>query len=198
MNQIQGVSFPRSGHHLLVQMLKVHFAEKKERYPAEGMATTAAHAIVGPFSYCEYYRCCRERPCKHGATFGKSHDFCGRELEPDPDVRYIVQIREPEWAIESHYELRRGRAWKPFAAEWARSWNKFVRKWIVPNHENVLVVSYRRLVEVPSFTFAAVLDWMGVPDESQVFVAPKYRRTEITQDVAEVLAITKSLRHHGK
>ena len=95
---VQGVSFPRSGHHLLVNFLQRYFG--------------------GRFAYCEYYNHCQQQPCANPANnLQKSHDF-GLELPADGAGDYLLQYRHPLYSITSNYFLhlrsleRRGRSFE--------------------------------------------------------------------------------------
>ncbi len=101
---IQGVSIPRSGHHFLERLLRSYF---------NGGGRQRMH-------YCEYYTCCRTRPCKDfdpdWATdelgMHKSHDEILRGGDPDyepvlvPSVnpKHLIQIRHPVPSTISDYE----------------------------------------------------------------------------------------------
>ena len=51
------ISFPRSGQHLTEKVLKVICSYFNQ-----------------PYSYCEFYNCCRTIPCKKKYRFMKNHD----------------------------------------------------------------------------------------------------------------------------
>ena len=89
LKHFTGVSFPRSGHHLLVRVLNKYFGPK--------------------FVYCEYYNpadCCRAVPCEFAdrVTFSKNHDYesCVPILTHQ---RYLIQYRAFVPAVVSDYEL---------------------------------------------------------------------------------------------
>jgi hypothetical protein len=75
LRYVAGVSWPRSGHHLLVRMLKSYFGKV--------------------FEYCEFYepqQCCKQFPCaRRGVVhFSKNHDFDGTANRLR-DVPLIIQ-----------------------------------------------------------------------------------------------------------
>ena len=89
-------SIPRSGHHLLKEVLKISFGKE--------------------FSHCEWYYepgCCRQLPCKlmesfcqHGQRVRliKSHDFKLQDSIPNyPDIITIVGYRHPLWSLTSDF-----------------------------------------------------------------------------------------------
>jgi|GEM_PF-7034406 hypothetical protein len=101
---IQGVGIPRSGHHFLERLLRSYF---------NGGGKRRMH-------YCEYYRCCRTRPCKNfdpdsaadALGMHKSHDEILRGGDPDyepvlvpsGDPKHLIQVRHPVPSTISDYE----------------------------------------------------------------------------------------------
>ena len=96
---IQCVSIPRSGHHYLVKLLRRYFNAKTRQ--------------TKRLAYCEYYHCCKMRPCNlyepDSETSAakvhllKSHDEFLRRNDEDYEpplevcnkVKHLVQIRHP-------------------------------------------------------------------------------------------------------
>ncbi len=151
MRKVQGVSFPRSGHHLLIRDLISYFG------PRSGSSSDGAFGMniyerlslfsktyrnawqhfpaskKNAFVYCEYYSHCNNIPCinPHN-TFQKSHDF-HLDLPRNDQLFYLVQIREPLPAIISWFELslkhefpRQGLEEEP--ADTKEYWHKFYAK----------------------------------------------------------------------
>ena len=99
---IASKSIPRSGHHLLKEILKAGFGER--------------------FAHCEWYfepGCCRQVPCKFRDAYSKrgqlihmskSHDFNLEDEIPDAKANVVTLIgyRHPLWSLTSNfvYELR--------------------------------------------------------------------------------------------
>jgi len=106
MRNIQCISFPRSGHHLLVNCLVRYFGNElsfDSRSVETG--TDRSHFSCGEFIYCEYYTHCRKIPCSNlKTTFQKSHDF-DLTLPNIAGQYYIVQYRNPKDAIASNFKL---------------------------------------------------------------------------------------------
>lgn len=78
------VSFPRSGHHWLQRMLQEYFGDR--------------------LHYCESYVNpeLKMGECK-ATNYQKSHDFSLDD--PIEKYQYLVQVREPEAALQSWYKL---------------------------------------------------------------------------------------------
>jgi len=148
------VSFPRSGHHMVERMLR---------------AICRAHDY--PYSYCEYYSCCKRQPCAENAVLQKNHDF---DLNFDPDMgRSVVLYRsDPIVQLDAWYRWRVGRRsgeyqevlepdpgwWKTrahldgltrFATRHARYYRRFVAKWVEANPENIVAIEYGSFLNSP-------------------------------------------------
>mgnify|MGYP003986584335 CR=1 FL=1 len=91
---VQFVSYPRSGHHYLVNLLRSYWK----------FSGSQPHDNRTPF-YCEKYNCCGQTPCAKGAVCGKSHDFLREELKWSASVPTILQVRHPAKSIESNFWL---------------------------------------------------------------------------------------------
>lgn len=164
-----GVSWPRSGHHLLVRLLTGYFG------PA--------------FGYCEFYNvkpslkeipvCCGQRPCAHAdrIALSKDHDF---ELDRPqiPGQRYLVQYRAFAPSVVSNFELalRDGRedsadSFRVFvSAEFSR-YLGFTSRWVhsdFANAEGILRVLYEDLVTDPCGILAEAVAYLAPGHAPQV------------------------------
>ncbi len=124
---IQCVSMPRSGHHLLAGLLLAYFNED---------GTGKGKRL----SYCNYYDCCQHRPCnkdKPPATAStleinlqKSHDeyllFGNNQFEPELEIstkaKYLIQIRDPIPGTVSVYKLALSRRKKTRKYQTEEGW----------------------------------------------------------------------------
>ncbi len=121
---VQSVSFPRSGHHILVDVLSNYFGST--------------------FQYCGYYLRCEQRPCAARVNhLQKNHDH-ELTLPSDAHHDYLIQYRHPLHSITSHYEhkLRHGEiapeqdsraAWEEFALASVGHWRQWAQKWLIAN-----------------------------------------------------------------
>jgi len=136
------ISYPRSGHHALVDLLRVYFEDS--------------------FVYGEIYR-------DPAATLGnllppvnyqKNHDF-GLLTPVLPERQYLVQVRNPLESIESWEVFDRRVGHIPETHE-ARLdfWTAFVKKWVFADIPNRLVVCYEDLVGAPLETCTAVIQFL--------------------------------------
>jgi Methyltransferase domain len=83
-NDIQTVSFPRSGHHLLARLLGAYFKNP---------------------IYCDYYGCCQSIPCSKGYPLRKNHDMEGT-LGNDAEKMYVVQLRRsPQAQLNAYFRF---------------------------------------------------------------------------------------------
>lgn len=159
MDQVTGVSWPRSGHHLLVRLLTLYFGDR--------------------FVYCDFYGgiegCCKTLPCSRtDVHMSKSHDF---DLSlPQVDGRkYLVQYRDYIPSIVSNWELYL--LGKPasedtpakffkFASGEYTGYQSFVKKWVEsPFAKNQLVIHYDQITRWPLESLRAAAEWIA-PDET--------------------------------
>lgn len=145
-----GVSWPRSGHHLLARLLQLYFGDR--------------------FNYCEFYKtvdCCKTVPCQRAGyiCFSKNHDY--KQAVPIlPNTRYLVQYRRFSPALVSNFELyvRRtpgndsARGFSTFARREARRYIQFVERWTQADTPNSVfaAVSYESLTDEPLDTMQQV------------------------------------------
>lgn len=143
------VSFPRSGHHALVNALKIYFGSR--------------------LKYCDPYK---DKPGDWNLL--KSHDFaCGEPLIRG--YRYIVLVRNPIHSICSRLDQmrREGNTSLVPGSESERVefraqldyFNRFVHKWVASPVENRVVVSYEKLVSAPAFALHGVIQHMAQSEE---------------------------------
>ena len=145
---VVGVSWPRSGHHLLVRLLRLYY---------------------GPdFTYCGFYGqagCCGVAPCKKAGEirYSKNHDFDGA-VPQDPGQRYLIQTRGFAPSVVSNFELYLREGGEDSADSFARfasgqfaPYRAFQDKWITSDFASTqTVIPYENLVRDPAtaLTFA--------------------------------------------
>jgi len=136
------VTFPRSGHHLLVDCLQEYFG--------------------GEMRYCENYHHCNSVPCTDPLTnVQKTHDF---DLDVKQDERHVVaQVRARADAIQSWSELKCREGWFPERTEkWIKDaelfYDRWVMKWVVSGR--FPVVAYEWLTTHPEDAVASVVKRM--------------------------------------
>lgn len=141
-------SMPRSGHHLLAQVLGEYY---------------------GPhYSYCEFYgggdACCHAIPCRqpyqpllaNRLFLQKSHDL---KLSDPVDLpgKYIIQYRHPVPRMQSNYDHNRHVTGRPDTLEDFRRFAKvemtyfirFWQKWLREPIRDAFVLTYENLVGQP-------------------------------------------------
>lgn len=144
-----GVSWPRSGHHLLVRLLQ---------------------AVLGEaFGYCQHYHtsaaCCGRLPCtRPDIHLSKSHDFTG-DLPRDPCRHHLVQWRDFLPSVVSDFELvvRGGgedsrAAFLDHASHRFGAWAAFRARWVEWGEaQGQLVLRYEDLVADPGRALGRML-----------------------------------------
>src|SRR6187399_650150 len=76
LRSVHGVSFPRSGHHLLANCLLAYFGETP--YVQKTTGESIIPELLGSwnFTYCEFYNHCNQVPCPcPTTTYQKNHDY---------------------------------------------------------------------------------------------------------------------------
>jgi len=158
MDYVVGVSWPRSGHHLVARLLQLYFAEE--------------------FIYCNYYGgiegCCKTLPCARAGevTFTKSHDF-DLELPQVEGQKYLVQYRDFVPSVVSNFELfvREGgpdtpEGFRSFASSEFGRYRRFVRKWVLSDFgQRQLVLNYADLLNDPAVELARMVGYFD-PDHA--------------------------------
>ncbi|UWR24421.1 hypothetical protein [Sulfitobacter sp. S190] len=157
MDRVIGVSWPRSGHHLLVRLLTLYFGSG--------------------FRYCDYYggveNCCKAVPCtRPDIHLSKSHDF-DLQLPQIEGRKYLIQYRNFVPSVVSNFELhvRNGGADTPesfrnFASQQFDAYRAFTNKWITSDFAaNQLQIEYDQLQGDPQNGLARAAEWLhpGVP-----------------------------------
>ena len=139
------MSYPRSGHHALVEVLRAYFKEN--------------------FHYCELYR---NPPTElllgapgSPTNYVKNHDF-NLETPILSDRNYLVQVRNPLAAIESWDELDRrvGHRTPDSQEKKLDFWTAFVKKWVFGPVPSRLVVWYEDLLRDPPATTTSVIQFL--------------------------------------
>ena len=148
---VAGISWPRSGHHVVQRLLQAYFGPE--------------------FVYCAFYDpnnhlCCRTFPCTRGNVhFSKNHHFSGEM--PATGVPHLIQYRAPAASIISNFELHlttgtpdTAEEFERFATAWAHEWGLFVAKWVdadlgverhILRYEDLTANPVERMAEVVRF-----------------------------------------------
>lgn len=149
IHKTTSVSFPRSGHHALKNVLAEYFGDE--------------------FKYCDNYVDHEEKRLSEFSetNFQKEHDL---QLQycPHPGFRQLVQIRNPIDAIQSwisfdatvgHEDANQDRGrWRSLFSERLSFWGLWMDKWVLsPADGPRLVVPYERLIADPPKVCSAVI-----------------------------------------
>lgn len=152
-----GVSWPRSGHHVLVRILNDYFGER--------------------FGYCEYYEpsdCCKSVPCERAGTItlSKNHDR-ESDLPISDGGRYLIQYREFCPSVVSDFELYvrntgkdSAKSFRRFAEKRIEKYLRFMARWATAEGTNAdfIRISYEQMTKFPAETIGPVVG-MFAPNE---------------------------------
>lgn len=142
------VTFPRSGHHLLMSMMQKYYGDE--------------------MVYCENYSHCGQVWCPDPkTTVQKTHDL-DLDVPTDLDVDYVIQMRNVRPAIESWYKSATIHKWTTlpwpdFLEEKMAFYEAWSRKWLKPFGPDAPCIQYATLVEHPALSLA-----MAIGDECNV------------------------------
>jgi hypothetical protein len=136
------VSFPRSGHQLLVGMMQKYYGDE--------------------MVYCEMYSHCGQVWCPDPeTTVQRTHDL-DLDVPIDLDVDYVIQLRNAGAAIEAWYksavaEGETDLSWPDFKEEKMAFYDAWIRKWTKPNGPDAPHIRYEILVEHPAAVLCAAI-----------------------------------------
>lgn len=162
MDYIQGISFPRSGHHMLIRRLTEYFSIiscSDVCIRNRSRKTNDIDTSKNSFVYCEFYTTCQTIPCiDERCSFQKSHDF-SLDVPIKKELHYLVQIRNPIDAITSLFELslKTGwynlkdtqECWELFFDDQLVFYRNFYNKWVVQKKNNIDIFWYDSFLENP-------------------------------------------------
>ena len=161
---IVNVSFPRSGHRYLREILARYFGPEFVFYESHQQSIVSAD------------------PAKCGledVNFIKTHDFDieGHDVLRDKfprSRRFLVQIRHPLESIASYYEFSLKHdarfsdnriAWTVFLRTKLEYWKSFYGVWLRTGTKDQMVVEYNNLCARPMDTTAAVIRFLTLTDD---------------------------------
>lgn len=180
-----GISWPRSGHQLLVDILESYFG--------------------GEFAYCEFYTpvdCCKKSPCTRApmVKFSKNHDF-----ESKTGIRrgtpYLVQYRSFLPSVVSAFEMyvQNGQpdtadSFRFFARYLTTRYNAFLAKWTFgPNApKEKLLIRYESLTSESKIEVLTDIISFFAPDHS----IDELRLLKITRSAQKVQVDAKQTTMH--
>lgn len=177
IHHVTGVSYPRSGHHLLERLLGLYFGRDfvycptytRDKFAKEGRIT-----VDMPNTWS--YNCSIEQECPNGdhVHFCKNHEWDGRLVPKISGRRYLVQYRDFLPAVVSSFDqslLNNNVAsrtdpekkFRTFARRKAKEYREFMERWVVPQEDGIirLLVKYEDMIAAPEQTFEKVLCFFG-------------------------------------
>lgn len=148
MNRVINISFPRSGHHMMLEVLRRYFGDD--------------------LKYCEYYTEFRKRPELCGETnFTKYHDH---DLTWPVDFKYcdkyLVTVRHPlysiaSWRIHHRDELGDVVENQERSKQKVKLWADWVNKWVLSDIPNRMIVQYESMVRDPCAAFFKIIPFLS-------------------------------------
>lgn len=204
---VQGVSIPRSGHHLLERLL---------------------HEYYFNFKYCEYYSHCIGSKCEIlDLNLIKNHDFLD-SLNIDDNIQYIFQYRHPLecWVSSVFLEIvndhssyiknnnlskdthilnissRIKNKYKNIALEkkipysginFIFYWKRMMFKWCVPNYKNVFSINYDSLISNPLLMLKSInMLFSDYNFDSNFYITESVKKRDSITELLQLGVINKS------
>lgn len=165
---VVGVSFQRSGHHLMQRLLRRYIGPKFIYCP------NYTKTVLGDTRNVRH-NCCKETLCESRDTvsFCKNHDQAG--LVPKVSgQRYLVQYREFLPAVVSNFDLIVKNKddidteddFRKFSTKRAIQYQAFIKKWVISEDPEIekLIVKYEDFVARPVELFEQVLLLFGLQE----------------------------------
>ena len=156
MSKIQSflISVPRSGQHMTERLLREFHRKKNLSY-----------------SYCEFYNCCNQTPCKLNKIYQKSHDF-DLKITPCKSKKHIFLYRKdkieqleawfrmfhptPDYSkIETYQKLLS--FYKSKSLYYDRMIKKYSRK-----KSNILPIEYNKFLKEPENILYIILSFFDI------------------------------------
>lgn len=164
------ISIPRSGQHMTENALRYY------------------HNLMNiPFQYCEYYNCCKSRPCKiNPFAYHKNHDesimWCNG-IEINNNDKYLFLFRKSKLQqIEAHFRLylqvkninkttnkvdyndeKMFEQFKIFFQDNKSYYEKIYNKYLNTKKENILPIEYENFVLNFNVVFEKILNFFDIP-----------------------------------
>lgn len=190
INYVVGVSWPRSGHHLLTRILQKYIGERFVYCPHYSKERGMGHYNMA--------NCCDNELCASQGEvhYCKNHDF-KFNIPKVAGARYLVQYRAFLPAVVSDFELyvRAGGAdtpehFKCFSMTKAYNYKRFVRKWVEPEDEGIqkLMVPYENLTKNTEEMLVQALTFFGLGEDID-----RQRLRDIIANIAKKTVMDKEI-----
>lgn len=165
------ISVPRSGQHMTEKALRFYYK-----------------LLQKDFAYCEYYTCCKCRPCKKcPLAYQKNHDFdigTENEIKINHIEKYIFFYRDNILQqMESHYRLSLAYSkkiphtnlkidynnvskkihFKKFIIQHASYYKKIYSKYLNYKEKNILHIEYDNYIKNFTSVFKTILQFLDLP-----------------------------------
>ena len=187
------ISVPRSGQHMTEKALRFYYK-----------------LLQKDFVYCEYYTCCKCRPCKKNIfAYQKNHDFeigTENEIKMNHLEKYIFFFRDNILQqMESHYRLTLADSnkiphtnlkidynnlsklnnFKKFILQYASYYKKIYPKYLNYNCDNMLHIEYDDYIQNFTSMFKTILQFLDLPiNEDYIHSVKNYIQPELFHKIS--------------
>lgn len=196
------VSYPRSGHHLLANMLFKYFSKNLDFQNTDGLNEYPEIICAGELIYCDYYNHCKTPGCTdETVNFQKNHDL-DLSLKKE-DYKYIIQYRGPVEANVSLFEfahkkdlLKDGlkKEWENHSFGMTHLWVSWMIKWFdeaKKDPQNFIILTYEDLVKDTEDWLTKVVKFIDPSNEPDTLlikeIIKKQKIRTKTRDIKEFI-----------
>ncbi|MCU7554442.1 sulfotransferase domain-containing protein [Alteromonas sp. ASW11-19] len=169
------VTFPRSGHHILVGLLDTFCYANNEYCEFYTCSDADGNKIDCPSSGLDWTR--KNNLCGAGKRITKTHEF-DLSLPFVEERKYLVQLRNPVLSVSSWYELEKStggltQSYEEFIDDKMNFWESFATKWYQYfEKENVLYAPYNSLSSKPKLD--EIADFLQLERKPSSSYSPDY------------------------
>jgi len=207
INYVIGVSYPRSGHHLMERLLGRYIGPRFVYCPLYTKNKLEAEGFPDEMKIKDWnYNCCINQTCpNYGQVhFCKNHEWDGEVLKT-PGKRYLIQYREFLPAVVSHFELERVNSvnnnteegFRRYSLKRAEEYVRFMNHWISPKDDGVekLVIKYEDLTSNPKEWMVKTLEFFGFT--GNIDTARLEKALSLVPKITVLNNEKVDLKHHG-
>jgi len=174
MKKIRAITYPKSGQHLMFEVLLKYFSKNIEYNSSSRRLNGGQMLQAGKFVFCEKNIHCNQTPCSEPATNFQVMHNCNKFWYDHPEVNYLFLYRNPIYCILS---LANHGVEDSYTAGWKemdylvqfskkiKEWKEWAYKWVIGNTcKNVLNVLYEDIIKNPEKEFTKIIKYIE-PDK---------------------------------
>lgn len=207
INYVVGVSYPRSGHHLMERLLGRYIGPRFSYCPLYTRKKAEREGwLQAKMPKAWDYNCSLGRICpNHGHVhYCKNHEWDG-VVHKTPEFRYLVQYRDFLPAVVSLFDLVKHNSgtrdseavFRRYSHQKALEYASFMSRWVNAQDDGIekLVIKYENLANDPEIWLAKALAFFGLEEAIDA-----RRLRKVVSEVPKITVVNKEkveLQSHG-